>query len=401
MASADVRQVIVDMVGPDHVSPLFYKRAKDFRYGPSGVLATPMLCLRDAPQYTSARWDPDIDECFYTVVGYDQPEDVERYIRAAHSGWLPEPAAGTWVNSIWDPSQAPEGRHSATGWFFFPMASYYSAQEWEDIRVSYMERFLARWGEFAPNANHDNVVAMKLYTPDQMERKNLMWEGDCLLGDMAPDQMGPNRPWPEAADYRLEIPNLYLCGPSAYPGGGVHAAPGYNAYKVIAEDLALASPVTERGLLTCLMCTPPRWYDAVKEAINARLATLKEVPQDEFTIAVEIVGDGRDTVRRRGRRTPFPDPPRSGPVHLVPHLEEDDPSVKLNYRFTGPGTEFDEIAAGLADPIDAALSGTIKVRGDMRFLMRQAQMVQVLLEAYANDVDTTWPQGRPPYEEAG
>ncbi len=43
---------------------------------------------------------------------------------------------------------------------------------------------------------HDNVIAMKLYTPDQMERKNLMWEGDCLLGDMAPDQMGLNRPFP-------------------------------------------------------------------------------------------------------------------------------------------------------------------------------------------------------------
>jgi phytoene dehydrogenase-like protein len=247
VANADVRQVVVDMVGPDHVSPLFYKRAKDFRYGPSGVLATPMLCLYDAPAYSSARWDPDIDRCFYTVVGYDQPEDVERYIRAAHSGWLPEPAAGTWVNSLWDPSQAPAGRHSATGWFFFPMASYFDAQEWADIRVDYMEKFLARWGDFAPNMTHDNVIAMKLYTPDQMERKNLMWEGDCLLGDMAPDQMGPNRPWPEAADYRLEVDGLYLCGPSAYPGGGVHSAPGYNAYKVIAEDLDLPSPVTERG----------------------------------------------------------------------------------------------------------------------------------------------------------
>ncbi|MCC7076905.1 MAG: NAD(P)/FAD-dependent oxidoreductase [Acidimicrobiia bacterium] len=247
-SNADVRQVIVDLVGPEHVSPLFYKRAKDFRYGPSGVLATPALCLYDPPAYKSARWDADIDTCFYTVVGYDEPEDVERYIRAAHSGWLPEPAAGTWVNTLWDPSQAPPGRHSATGWFFFPMASYFSEEEWAEIRVSYMEDFLDTWTEFAPNMTRDNVIAMKLYTPDQMERKNLMWEGDCLLGDMAPDQMGPNRPFPEAADFRLELPGLYMCGPSGYPGGGVHAGPGYNAYKVIAEDLDLPSPVkAERG----------------------------------------------------------------------------------------------------------------------------------------------------------
>ena len=34
---------------------------------------------------------------------------------------------------------------------------------------------------------------------------------------------------------------------------------------------------------------------------------------------------------------------------------------------------------------------------DMRFLMRQAEHVQVLLEAYTSGVSTEWPQGRPPY----
>jgi phytoene dehydrogenase-like protein len=247
VTNADPKQTLLQQVGEEHLPANWVRRAKNFRFGPSHVLGTPMFCLYDAPDYSSARWDPDINRTHYTVVGYDTPEEAIRYIRDAYSGLLPEPAAGTWVNSLWDPSQAPAGRHSATGWFFFPMASYFDAQEWADIRVDYMEKFLARWGDFAPNMTHDNVIAMKLYTPDQMERKNLMWEGDCLLGDMAPDQMGPNRPWPEAADYRLEVDGLYLCGPSAYPGGGVHSAPGYNAYKVIAEDLDLQSPVTERG----------------------------------------------------------------------------------------------------------------------------------------------------------
>ena len=243
--NADVRQVLVDMVGPEHLDPLIYKRAKNYRYGPSGVLATPALCLYDAPAYKSAKWNPEIDKCFYTVVGYDQPDDVLRYIHDAHSGHLPEPAAGTWVNTLWDPSQAPPGRHAATGWFFFPMASYFSAEEWAEIRASYMEDFLGVWGEFAPNMTHDNVIAMKLYTPDLMERKNLMWEGDCLLGEMSTDQTGANRPFPEVADYRLTIEGLYNCGPSGYPGGGVHAGPGYNAYKVIAQDYGLPAPGPE------------------------------------------------------------------------------------------------------------------------------------------------------------
>ncbi len=243
--NADIKQVLVDMVGEEHLDPVIYKRAKDFRYGPSGVLATPALCLHEPPSYKSAQHNPEIDECFYTVIGYEEPADVTRYIRDAHSGRLPKPAAGTWVNTIWDPSQAPPGKHAATGWFFFPMASLRTPEEWAEIRVSYMEDFLQTWETYAPNMNHDNVIDMKLYTPDLMERKNLMWEGDCLLGEMSTDQMGANRPFPEAADYRLTIDGLYNCGPSGYPGGGVHAAPGYNAYKIIAQDLGLPAPGPE------------------------------------------------------------------------------------------------------------------------------------------------------------
>lgn len=143
------------------------------------------------------------------------------------------------------------------------------------------------------------------------------------------------------------------------------------------------------------------WYEAVQEAINTRVASLKDVPTDEFTIAVEIVGDGKTPYVAEGEVRRFLIRLEAGQCAWYRELDEDDPSVKLNYRFTGPGSDFDAIAAGLADPIDAALSGTIKVKGDMRFLMRQAEMVQVLLEAYSQGVDTTWPKGRPPYGEAG
>ncbi len=247
VTNADPRQTLLDHVGEEHLPDNWVRRARNFRFGPSHVLATPMFCLYDAPDYSSARWDPDINKTHYTVVGYDTSEEALRYIRDAYSGMLPAPAAGTWVNSLWDPSQAPPGRHAASGWYFFPCASELSAAEWAEVRATFNDDFLERWGQFAPNMTRDNVIADTLYTPDQMERKNYMWEGDFSNGEMSADQMGTNRPFPEAADYRLYLDGLYLCGPSAYPGGGMHAAPGYNAYKVIAEDLGLPSPVTERG----------------------------------------------------------------------------------------------------------------------------------------------------------
>jgi len=247
-SNADLRQTLLDLVGPAHLSERWARRARAFRYGPSHVLGTAAFCLREPPAYRSASLDPDIDRCFYTVVGFDDERDVLRYVRDAYDGRLPTPAAGTWVNTLWDPSQAPPGLHAATAWYFLPPASACSAEEWVEVRRTYNSALLATWEEYAPNMTRANCIAERCYTPDQMERKNLMREGDFSNGAFELDQLGVNRPFPEASHYRTEVEGLYLCGPSAHPGGGVHAACGYNAYKVVAEDLGLPSPVLpERG----------------------------------------------------------------------------------------------------------------------------------------------------------
>lgn len=148
------------------------------------------------------------------------------------------------------------------------------------------------------------------------------------------------------------------------------------------------------------------WYDAVRDTINAKVADIADVPDGGFTVAVDIQGDGAS-----------PYFPPEGARHFLIRIEDGhcewyremdstapgtfDHDEELDYRFIGPGTVFDEIAAGERDPIDAALGGEVKVRGDMRFLMRQAEHVQVLLEAYTGGVSTDWPQGRPPYNGSG
>ncbi len=242
-SNADLKQTMLKMVGEEYLSDTWKKRSKAFRYGPSHVLGTLAYCLYEAPKYKSAKYDPEINRCFYTMVGFEDENDTIQYIRDAYDGRLPKPAAGTWVNSLWDSSQAPQNRHSATGWYFLPKATALTAGEWEDVRNTYNSRFLTCWKDYAPNMTQANVVAEKIYTPDQMEQKNMMMEGDFSNGEFAPDQMGPNRPFPEASQYRTEIDGLYLCGPSAYPGGGVHAACGLNSYKVISKDFDLMDAI--------------------------------------------------------------------------------------------------------------------------------------------------------------
>ena len=141
----------------------------------------------------------------------------------------------------------------------------------------------------------------------------------------------------------------------------------------------------------------PEWYSEVRDAMNARIATMKELPTDEILIKVEIVGDGVSPYVAAAAERHFLVKIEEGRCAWYREVEGDDPALTLNYRVRGSATTFDEIAVGLEDPINAALQGGIKVRGDMRFLMRQAGQVKVLLEAYATGVQTSWPKGRPPY----
>ncbi len=239
-SNADLKATLLKMVGEENLSPLWVKRAKDFKIGPSSVLACTALALHEAPDYKSARHNPDINKTFYTMVGYDTPEEVLEYCSDAENGRIPRiPGAGTWVNSLWDPTYAPAGKHSLTGWFFFPKASTQTRREWEEVRATYNHRFMAQLVKFAPNMTWDNVIDHYFYTPLDQEDEMRLMEGDFFNGAVRLDQMGPYQPFPEASQYQTEIENLYLCGPYMYPGGGASGATGYNCFKRIAEDFGL------------------------------------------------------------------------------------------------------------------------------------------------------------------
>jgi putative sterol carrier protein len=143
------------------------------------------------------------------------------------------------------------------------------------------------------------------------------------------------------------------------------------------------------------------WYDAVRSAINVGVSQLRSLPEGRFVVAVEIVADGRSPYVGEGARR-FLMEIADGSCLWYRELQPGESEKahvegRIDYRFLGPATVFDEIAAGLVDPVDAALRGAITVRGDMRLLLRHAEHVKSLLEAYTNAVSTTWPLGRPPY----
>ena len=235
VSNLDIRTTYFDLVGEDLITPEMHSAVENWRFGPEHCLGTPSFALHAPPDYKSARHDPDINRCFYTIVGYENAEQVSEYILQAFAGRPPErPAAGTWVNTLWDPSQAPPGKHAMNGWYFFPKASDLTEAQWNEVRSTYNARFLELWQRHAPNMTRDNVIADALYTPFDIEREMGMPEGDFGHGrpkSLSALAMGES---PARRQGRTDIAGLYLC-----PGNGVSAAPGYTAFKVIAQDFGL------------------------------------------------------------------------------------------------------------------------------------------------------------------
>ncbi len=144
----------------------------------------------------------------------------------------------------------------------------------------------------------------------------------------------------------------------------------------------------------------PEWYEALKDLINRNEVIAAKAPKGVWTAAIEIVGDSRSPYVEPGSTRRFLVRIEDGKCVWYEELPpDDDASGKdLDYRFTGAAAVFDEIAAGITDPVDAGLDGRIRIRGDMRFLLRQAELVKEILEIYQRDLDTTWPKGKPPYD---
>ena len=232
-----VKDTFQDLVGEKNLSPYYQRRVANYKDGPDQVLGSVAMALHEAPNYKSAARDPNINKTWYQVVGYDSAEEVLNYCRAGHVDRIPElPGAGLWVNSIWDKTQAPAGKHNLTGWYFFPRASALSESEWDEIKRSYNARFLALFEKFAPNMTPANVIDDYLHTPLDQERGMRMREGDFGHGAMSADQSGSMRPFAGASRYATEVEGLYLCASCCHPGGGVTAAPGYNCFKILCED---------------------------------------------------------------------------------------------------------------------------------------------------------------------
>ena len=141
------------------------------------------------------------------------------------------------------------------------------------------------------------------------------------------------------------------------------------------------------------------WYNALQEMLNRNPDVEKNAPRGQYKMLAEIRGASPSPYLADGEHRFFVVQFDDGKCTEYYELTEAPPRREFDFIFEFPATVFEGIAAGIVDPIEAGLKGTIKITGDMRILIKHSDLVNVLHKVYASEVETDWPKGRPPYND--
>ena len=145
--------------------------------------------------------------------------EVAAAARAVEAGKLPErPFVLVGQQSLFDPTRAPAGKHTA--WVYTHVPNGFRGQAREAVEAQ-IERF-------APGFR-DLVLASRVTTPDDLEAYNPNYPGGDIASGAHSLRRVLGRPGRLLSPYPTGIPGVYLCSAATPPGPGVHGMCGVNA----------------------------------------------------------------------------------------------------------------------------------------------------------------------------
>jgi phytoene dehydrogenase-like protein len=160
-------------------------------------------------------------------------DDAQRAFQVAEAG---EPAVAfgeVYVQTGYDPSPAPEGRHLMS--VFGQYAPYeLAAGTWETRREEVARQFIDLIEKFAPGFE-GCLAEYEVLGPPDIESRIGLTGGNIFQGEVTPDQM-----WEGRLAARTPVPGLYMCGAATHPAGSVIALNGRNAAAAVLADAGVA-----------------------------------------------------------------------------------------------------------------------------------------------------------------
>ncbi|HLA39958.1 MAG TPA: hypothetical protein VJ417_08175, partial [Candidatus Glassbacteria bacterium] len=250
VSGLDPQQSFIELLADAPLPDTWRKRTENFQYNLIAPLFALNLNLAEAPCYRAAENLPELEHALMVILGLEHYEQYPEIVACHEQGKIPATVMWGSCPTVFDPAQAPEGRHTAFMWEKLPYAVDGDPANWDRIKDGHGRHMLELWGEYAPNLAGDAVLSWFTRSPLDVERQfPNMRRGDLLVGAFTNGQIGFDRPFPGAGNYRGYFEGYYLCGSCCHPGGNITGLPGYNCAQVLLADLGIKAPWTPEPLV--------------------------------------------------------------------------------------------------------------------------------------------------------
>jgi phytoene dehydrogenase-like protein len=241
VSNLDAKRTFTKIIDKDDLPEGIYERARHFKIrGSSGKVN---IALSGLPKFTGVPDNRYIDRGGQAWTG--TLDTMERAYDCWKRGrWSDDPFIESVIPSAWDPTVAPPGKHWMSNFIQYCPPQLADGPWTPEKRDAFGKTVVDKIERYSPGFK-DLVVHMEVRTPHEIEDEIGLTEGNIFQGELTIDQLFFNRPFPGYGQYRMPLKNLYMCGSSTHPGGGVSAVCGANAAREILVDLKRPNSVPE------------------------------------------------------------------------------------------------------------------------------------------------------------
>jgi len=240
VSNLDAKRTFTKCMDKNDLPPGIYDKAKNFKIrGSSGKVN---IALSAMPKFTGVPDNRFINSGGQIFSGSMKTME-KAYDCWKRNRFSDDPFVETVIPSAWDPTVAPVGKH----WMscFVQYCPPVLEGGWNsEQKEAFGQTVIDKIERYSPGFK-DLIVHKEIRTPVEIENEVGLTEGNIFQGELTIDQLLFNRPFPGYAQYRMPIKNMYMCGASTHPGGGVSAACGANAAREILMDLKRPNTVPE------------------------------------------------------------------------------------------------------------------------------------------------------------
>lgn len=236
VSNLNVKQLFLELLEPKDLPHGFQDKVKRVKHSGFSAL-NQAIALSEAPKY---KVGGDVNRTVFVEIA---PATLESFLRMFEEYAYGIPNVGMpfiGVPTLADPSRAPQGKHVLYLYHYEP---YFlrdgGPARWDEVKQQVADGVLETLRQHTTNMEPANILGRWIMSPLDIERYNsAMVEGDIMHIGAFLSQFFSNRPLPGWGNYRTPLKNLYMCGASTHPGGGVTGG-GRAVAQVIMEDLGI------------------------------------------------------------------------------------------------------------------------------------------------------------------